>query len=35
MVGADEVDEELQGDIEEECNKYGKVGLLSNLILFC
>ncbi|XP_023338461.1 poly(U)-binding-splicing factor half pint [Eurytemora carolleeae] len=25
MVGADEVDEELQGDIEEECNKYGKV----------
>ena len=35
MVGADEVDEELQGDIEEECNKYGKVGHFSNLILLC
>jgi hypothetical protein len=25
MVGADEVDEDLQRDIEDECAKYGKV----------
>jgi len=25
MVGAEDVDEELQRDIEEECAKYGKV----------
>ena len=26
MVGAEDVDEELQGEIESECNNYGKVG---------
>ena len=29
MVGSDEVDEQLQEEIEEECNKYGKVILRS------
>jgi len=31
MVGPDDVDEELQAEIEEECNKYGKV---ENVIIY-
>ena len=29
MVGAEDVDEDLQAEIEEECNKYGKVKIFN------